>query len=188
MKISDLNKSSENHLLNLIKDGNQLAFRQVYDMYWDRLYIYTYNILNDQWLTEDVLHEVFTNIWIRRKKAEIKNLKSYLFNSVRNRALIKIRDDKFTELDEYIIEKLSISPEIEKQFDSNELKRTIENAIKDLPSRCKTIFQMSKFQDYSNSEIASHFNISNRTVENQISLALKHLRNKLGNFMFFLFF
>ncbi|MEO1010427.1 MAG: RNA polymerase sigma-70 factor [Bacteroidota bacterium] len=181
MAKQNLQELPDDQLFALVKAGNQLAFKQIYHKYWEGLYIYAHNILNDKWLSEDVLHEVFTNVWTNREKTEIHNLKSYLFNAVRNRALLKIRAHKFTELDEKIVSNLKLPPQIEQQFDHNDLKHTIDVAAKELPPRCRAIFYMSKFHNYSTAEIANHFNISQRTVENQISLALRHLRGQLGN-------
>ena len=188
MEAEKLNTPADPTLFSLVKQGNQIAFKQVYDKYWDRLYIYCYKILNDTWLVEDVLHEVFTQIWIRKEELEITNLKSYLFNAVRNRALLKIRDDKFTKLDEAILGKLELIPEIEQEFDKNDTILAINRASKELPDRCRDIFYMNKIQHYSSAEIAKHFNISQRTVENQISLALKHLRKELGTTLIVLLF
>ncbi len=184
LEANNLKNSPDPVLITLVQQGNQLAFKQLYHNYWDKLYAYSFNILNDTWLTEDVLHEVFTQIWVKREDLEILNLKSYLFNAVRNRALLKIRNDKFTILDDLIINKLEFSPEIEQQFDKNDTVLAIEHAAKKLPARCRAIFYMSKFHNYSSAEIANHFNISQRTVENQISLALKHLRKELGTALF----
>ncbi|SFC69072.1 RNA polymerase sigma-70 factor, ECF subfamily [Zunongwangia mangrovi] len=188
MEAEKLNISTDPTLFSLVKQGNQIAFKQVYDKYWDRLYMYCFKILNDTWLVEDVLHEVFTQIWIRKEELEITNLKSYLFNAVRNRALLKIRDDKFTKLDEAIVGKLELIPEIEQEFDKNDTILAINRASKELPDRCRDIFYMNKIQHYSSAEIAKHFNISQRTVENQISLALKHLRKELGTTLIILLF
>ncbi|WBL27020.1 RNA polymerase sigma factor [Zunongwangia sp. HGR-M22] len=188
MEAQKINNANDLALLASIKQGNQLAFKEVYDHYWERLYIYCFKILNDTWLAEDVLHEVFTQIWIRKEELEINNLKSYLFNAVRNRALLKIRDNKFTKLDEAIVSKLELIPEVEQKFDKNDTILAINRASKELPDRCRDIFYMSKIQHYSSAEIASHFNISQRTVENQISLALKHLRKELGTTLIILLF
>ncbi|GLB50300.1 RNA polymerase sigma-70 factor [Neptunitalea lumnitzerae] len=175
-----LNELDDTSIIQLTKQGNQLAFNQVYYRYWEGLYAYALNILKDNWLVEDVLHEVFTNIWLKRENLEITNLKSYLFTAVRNRSLLKLRATKLTELDEKIIEKLKHSSEVELDHDYKELIEAINTSAKKLPQRCRDIFYMNKFQHYSSSEIAVYFNISQRTVENQISLALKHLRNELG--------
>lgn len=167
-----------------MSEGNQLAFRQIYLRYWERLYTFVRNILNDDGLTEDVLHEVFTNIWAKRDQTKIQNLKSYLFNAVRNHSLNTIRNDRFTEFDEFIVGQLVMPAGVEQELDKVDTVSAIERAAKKLPARCRAIFYMSKFQHYSTTEIATHFNISHRTVENQISLALKHLRTELGTTMF----
>ena len=167
---------------------NQFAFNQIYSKYWEHLYGYTFNILNDKGLVEDVLHDVFIQIWVKRSSIAVTNLKAYLFNAARNTALTKIRDDKFTVLDEVIISKLDFSPEVEQQFDKTDTALAIEEATRKLPARCRAIFYMSKFYNYTPEEIAYHFNISQRTVNNQISLALKHLRKELGTALFLALF
>lgn len=179
-----LKNSSDATLLRMLGKGNSLAFQQVYLNYWESLYAYAVNILNDRALAEDVLHEVFMQVWAKRATLKVENLKPYLFNAVRNKALTKIRDDKFTTLDEALISRLDLIPEVERAFDRIDTTRAIQEAAQKLPARCRTIFYMNKFQEYSVEEIAVHFNISTRTVHNQLSLALKHLREELGAAVF----
>ena len=181
MNKRNFDNQSDSELLALMKEGNQLSFNEIYNRYWERLYVYVYKILNDKWLTEDTLQEVFTNIWVNKDQVNILNLKSYLFNAVRNRALLKIRKAKLTKIDEQIIKKLNRTPAVEQNINQRDLKYRVEMAIKDLPARCKSIFYMNKFDHYSVDEIATHYKISRRTVQNQISLALKHLKKELGD-------
>ncbi|WP_422082935.1 RNA polymerase sigma factor [Ulvibacterium sp.] len=176
----DFQELSDDKLLSLIKEGNQMAFQSVYQKYWEGLYASVINILKDKGLTEDVLHEVFVKIWTRREELEIRNLKSYLFKAARNNALLKIRNRRFIEMHEEVIAKLSFNPIAYQKLAHGDLKKRIEQASKSLPKRCRTIFFMSRYQEYSISEIAEHFNISHRTVENQLHIALKHLRQSLG--------
>lgn len=178
---------SENELLILFNKGNQLAFNEVYNRFWKRLYAYVHNILNDHMLTEDVLQEVFTNIWAKKGQLEIKDLKSYLFNSVRNRAISKIRRNRFSKIHEEAIENLSLPSEVEQQLAYNDLRCAIDQETQKLPKRCRTIFYLSRYQHYSISEIANQLDISHRTVENQLYRALKHLRSTLGNIISLVF-
>lgn len=180
MNERNFDNQSDSELLSLMKGGDQLSFNKIYDRYWERLYVYTYKILNDKWLTEDTLQDVFINIWTNKERTNIVNLKSYLYNAVRNRALIKLRRDKLTKIDEQIIKRLNLTPVIEQNINRKDLEHRVEVAIKVLPARCKSIFYMNKFQHYSVDEIALHYNISRRTVQNQISIALKHLKKELG--------
>lgn len=183
-----MHKLSDEKLISLIIEGNKLAFHQLYNKYWEPLYLYTYKILNDKQLTEDTLHEVFTKIWYNRKQLNIKNAKSYLFKSVRNKSLTKIRDNKFTSFDEKTIATLPLTSACDENIIYHDLKATILKKTALLPPRCKDIFIMNKLEHYSVDEIAKHFNISKRTVENQISLAVKYLKRQLGSTVFSLLF
>lgn len=176
----NLKEITDKQLLSLIKEGNQLAFDQMYNRYWKRLFVYTYNILNDEGYAEDTLQEVFIKIWVKKNELDIQNLKSYLFNAVRNNAISKIRKEKLSVAQEGIIDNLVVPSQIEQNLNRDDLKKTIEKAVINLPTRCKAIFYMSRYQNYTIQEIASHFKISHRTVENQLHLALKHIRKVIN--------
>lgn len=188
MELENFNSLTDIQLLSLVKKGNQLAFNQIYHKYWKRLYSYTYNIMNDEGDTEDVLQETFINIWVKRKELKIENLKSYLYNAVRNNAISKLRKDHLSQFQENLIDNITIEASIEEQLDEIDLKKSIEMEINKLPTRCREIFKMSRYQNYSIKEISKHFNITHRTVENQLHLALKHLRNNLENIISIVFF
>lgn len=159
-----------------------MAFNAIYNRYWKVLYSYIYNILNDKGLTEDSLQDVFYAIWIKRDDLQITSLKSYLFNAARNNAISKIRKKKFTLLQENILEDfyVTIQADAEQNLGVQDLKSTIHQILKSLPKRCRSIFYLSRYHNITIQEIAIHFNISHRTVENQLHLALKHLKSNLG--------
>lgn len=179
--ISSLSNLSDQQLLKLVKADNNLAFHGIYNRYWKRLLTYTTKILNDQSLAEDVLQDVFTKLWLNRHEVKIENLESYLFVAVKNKSISLFRKVKFTPLDEDIIENLlPHNIEADASLISNELEAGIFETIKKLPKRCRDIFYLSKFKNYSNEEIAQYYNISRRTVENQLYIAVKHLRLNLS--------
>ncbi|MDN3593906.1 RNA polymerase sigma factor [Zunongwangia endophytica] len=179
MVSKQIDQENDVQLLALIKKNNQLAFNRLYNKYWKRLFIYTANILNDKELAQDVLHDVFSTLWIKKDELEIESLEKYLFVAAKNKSISQFRKVKFTELDLSIIEKLSLKPEIETNLDFIDLKTVLNEVTQSLPARCREIFYMSKYNYYSNQEIAQHFNISQRTVENQLYLALKHIKHSL---------
>lgn len=186
MRSNDINTLDDTQLLILVQNGNNLAFNQLYERYWKRLLSYTLNILNDKGLAEDVVHEIFTNLWIKRNSLNISSFENYLFVSAKNRCISLFRKVQFTELDENLMTNLSFAPAIDEGINNYDLKIVIENATKDLPSRCRDIFYMSRYDEYSNLEIANYFKISQRTVENQLYLALKHLRTVINKSIYFL--
>lgn len=186
MTPKNLEKISDTRLLILVKEGNELAFRQIYNRYWHPLYTYALNILEDKGLTEDTIQEVFIKIWTNRETTQIERLKNYLFNAVRNNALLKIRDNKFSDLNEQIVSTLSLTPEGEQKLNLEDLTFLIEDAASHLPEKRREIFIMSRLQNYSITEIADFFNISHRSVENQLYLASKELRSALRKTLNFL--
>ena len=180
MKRDKLDRKSDQKIIELIRQNNQSAFNQLYEKYWKTLYQYTFRILGEATVTEDVLQEVFTNIWIKRHDLDIQNLGGYLANACRNNALTKIRRARFTPLQEEVIQNLTLEPEIEAYLDLKELNQVIGDASEGLPARCREIFYMSRYQQLSNTEISEKLKISPRTVENQISRALRHIRSAIN--------
>lgn len=181
---SSIGELENDQLVALFREGNKLAFTEIYNRYWKKLFNYTYNILNDRDLAEDVLQDVFTRVWDIRERTEIHNLKAYLFNACRNNAISKIRQARLTKFQEEMIESLSLRPEAEINLDFDDLRQTIDKAAEGLPDRCREIFYMSRIQHLSIQEIAEKLNISHRTVENQLGIALKHLRLSLSDPLF----
>lgn len=180
---------SDQQLLKLIRDDNTMAFNCIYTKYWKRLLIYTTKILNDQSLAEDVLQDVFTKLWLKRQELNINNLESYLFVAVKHKSISLFRKIKFTQLDEKIIENLMPhNVETDAHIISNELEESVLKSMKKLPKRCRDIFYLSKFKNYSNEEIAQHYKISRRTVENQLYIAVKQLRLNLSKVISVIFF
>lgn len=176
-----LENLSDNQLLVLVKQGNEMAFNCIYNRYWKKLLIYSTKILNDQSLAEDILQDIFTKLWLNRNQSEIENLESYLFIAAKHKAISFFRKTKFTDFDEVIMDGfLSQEIQADSEIIKNELEEKIFDIVKNLPKRCKDIFYMSKFENYSNSEIAQHYNISKASVENQLYIAVKYLRIKLS--------
>ena len=175
---------TDDELLLLMKEGNKLAFDQIYTKYWRELFGYAFNILNEKQLAEDVIHEIYTYLWLNRNSIEIKFLKSYLFKAVRNKSLSFMNKVNFTDLDVAIIGSLSVMPEIDDLLEEQDLKLAIEEAVDELPQKSRVIFYMSRYQEYSNQEIAQHLNISKRTVENQLSMVVKHVKSSIKKVRF----
>lgn len=175
-------------IIRQIKAGNENTYRQLFDEHYLRLVNISYKIVGDIDDARESVQSVFVRIYENRETLEIKtNLKAYLNRSVVNASInLKNQKSKFVSIERNDID----------QFDSIEFQDLIEEAeseskiwetINELPDQCKRVFLMSRFQDISNQEIASKLDISKRTVETQISKALKFLRPKLLIFIILLF-
>lgn len=168
-------------LLKLIKQGDQLAFRHLFYQYVDALERFSIYYINDREKAQELVLDVFTYIWEHRERFEIKlTIKAYLFQAVKNKSFTYIRDKKPTVfLDDVYLNEVGHEESIGIEMD--ELSRLIEEAVSLLPAKCLEIFRKSREENLTNKEIAKELNISEKTVEGQITIALKKIKTFLGD-------
>lgn len=163
-------------LLGHIKNGSEHHFKELFTAYWSRLYSLACNALDSSEDAQDVVQEIFIDIWKRREKLEVENIGAYLFKCVSYGIARKLKhtiNNRTEELFEAIMEESDLSSEIVLR----DLVQYVEGKIEMLPDRCKEIFKLSRFDQLSNKEIADKLNVSIRTVENQIHRATKILKS-----------
>lgn len=158
------------------------AFEKLFREFFPPLLSFARKILVDEDDAREVVHQVFINLWEKRDKIDLStSLKSYLFTSVHNRSLNVIRDRKKFSLEE--VPEMAGEWDVSTQIESMELEEKINEAIASLPEKCRQIFELNRFDGLKYSEIAIQLNISVKTVENQMSKALKILREKLLKYL-----
>nr|WP_299381702.1 RNA polymerase sigma-70 factor [Allomuricauda sp.] len=170
-------------LLRRLKLNDEKALTELYDRYWDSAYISAYQALRDKKICEDVIQELFVDIWNRRKKLKIKTtFKSYFFTCVRYQVFAQIRKrenvvrtDLFENLDQRIHHNC---PETEYVY--HELEERINTTVALLPKKCREVFMLSRNEQLTHSEISDRLHISTKTVENHLTKALKILRKSVG--------
>lgn len=179
-----MEEENEDVLLDKLATNDWSAMNLIFNKYYKTVYYSALRILSDMSIADDISQEVFIDLWSKRTEIKVQtNLEAYLRKMAVNKSLNYIRDNK----------KLSFSVELDNQQSSNEpdyiqnenfreIKELLYNAIDKLPPQCKIIFVLSRFEDYSNKMIAQHLDISIKTVENQMTKALKILRNVSDNF------
>lgn len=174
-------------LLNLIKKGDKIAFKYIFDSYFVSLCRFINIYLDNNEETEELALDIFTYLWEHRKELEIKlSFKAYLFQAARNRCLNALRDRKWVvSLDETLQE--SLQDKDYPAMEMEELNNLIQEAICALPDKCREVFLKSRQENMSNQEIAENMNISVKTVEAQITKALKRIKNFLGEGYSYLF-
>lgn len=162
------------------------AFEQIYELYWSDLYNYAYNILRDKGVCEEIIQETFFSMWTKREQLQISHsLKSYLFTAVKFQTINYIRSEKVKR--DYAanyasFKKMNFDNSNEEHMHLTDLKGLIENEVSKLPEKCQEIFRMSRNEHQSIKNIADLMNISHKTVENQLTKALRQLRSSLGQF------
>lgn len=170
------------HFPTLIKIKPEKALEQLYTEYYDKMCKQVYLIIKDSIVAEDIVQEVFMEVW--KKKDEIVILSSteaYLRRACRNRTLNYIRDHQVKwEEESRLADKADPAFTTEDYLDAEDLNKKIQDVImSDLPEKCGIVFSLSRYEDMSYAEISKELNISTKTVEHQISKALRILREKL---------
>lgn len=171
---------SDTDLWALIVSGNYRAFTALYERHWLKLYKTAQKYCSDNEVCEEMLHDLFVTIWNRREHLRILDVGQYLKVAIRHQVyayqkkIIKLE----IEYREYIND-IPMHPEFNKGYEkilSDDLEMVLQGQLSTLPQRCREIFLLSRKDHLSNLEIAEKLGISKRSVENQITAALKHLR------------
>ncbi|MCC9065344.1 RNA polymerase sigma-70 factor [Flavobacterium piscisymbiosum] len=182
--------SNSDHI-NFIRNGNEAAFEKIFKMYFKNLHAFAYTFMKDTDIAEEIVQNVFFRIWEKKDQLQIDDsLKAYLYRSVHNESLNHIKHLKVKNSFQlqYSDHMESSDPDASSNMMASELENDIQKAINELPQQCRTIFQMSRFEQLKYQQIADQLNISIKTVENQMGKALRVLRTKLVEYLPFLLF
>lgn len=168
-------------LLKLIKQGDQIAFKHLFYQYVDSLERFITYYIHDREKSQELILDIFTYIWENRQQFEIKlTLKAYLFQAARNKAFTYIRDKKVPVYIEDL-QQVEVGENFNSDLEVQELHQLIQEAVCLLPDKCREIFRKSRGENLTNKEIAEQLQISEKTVEGQITIALKKIRAYLGD-------
>lgn len=184
-----INGIKEKVLIRRFIKGDHTAFELLFRFYYPGMVIFTSNIVLNNEDAEEIVQDFFVKLWSKRNLInDTSSLKNYLFTSVKNRAVNFLKKQQLNrkvtdKLEEMVSTDQLYNPDL---FILSELQTKINNACGKLQPRTREIFSLSRFKGLSNDEIADQLNISKRTVETQISKALKVLREELKDYLFLL--
>lgn len=176
----------------LLQINNQREFQTIYHQHFNGLANYAYAVLKDKDAAKDVVQDVFLDLWNKRASLEIKtSLEAYLVRAVKFKSIDFIRKDKTKQ--QYVANMtpstIPITEDNQGEDEQRvEQKKRLAYAIAQLPTKCRQVFLLSRLNGYTYKEIAAEMDISTKTVENQISRALKLLRQKLSDLMILVLF
>lgn len=172
----------QENLIQRLKKGEELAYKQLVNLYTDKLFSYVVSLSGDYALAKDIVQEVFISTFEKRKKLdENYSIQGFLFRLAYNKFINSYHNKKSIDKlkEKYIITLNQIMVEIADKDDFNNKLSQIKSSIDKLPEKCKEIFVMSKREGFTNNEIAKVLNISPKTVETQISIAFSKIRKDL---------
>ena len=163
--------------------SDEKAFKQFMNLYSGRLYRFAFSFLKNKQVAEEVVADVFFRIWLKRTNlSNIENIKAYLFKAIYNTALNYLDEAsrrKAVSLDEMEVDldMDRICPET--KLINKELKGKIDQAVESLPPRCKLIYKLAKVEQMKYKEIAGLLEISVKTIDNQLAIAIKKIGEEI---------
>lgn len=174
---SDYSKFSDQDLIKAISDSDNQAFRALFDRYYKLMLGTAINIIKDVDAAKDAVQEVFLQLWKKRDSLNINSsLESYLKRAAINRCLNAINREKRFEDEEVLHTHVESSPDAQEILEAKDMEQIIDRALQKVPERSRIIFKMKRQEGLSLKEIAEQLDISPKTVENQITKALKILK------------
>ena len=182
----------DDYFLQLFKEGNDSAFEKVFKAEYNRIIGFCQQFMGDKDLAKSLTQDAFVKLWLNRGKIEsINGIRSFLYTSAKTDCLNSIRHQKVIsnyhdhqlqikegELNREILESFDFD-----QLELNELEKMINQSIRELPEKCRLVFMLSRFEGKKNSEIAAELDISIKSVEANMTRALKSLRVKLAEYL-----
>jgi RNA polymerase sigma-70 factor (ECF subfamily) len=183
---------SNNTLITKLSQGDAREFEALFKLYYTKLTLFSNRFVNDLSISEEIVADVFAFLWEKGHEVIFStSVSSYLFKMVQNRSLNYLKHQKIENLYVAYLEKNNLFDEVrstvENGYEEKELALQINAAINTLPEKCREIFVLSRFSDMKYKEIASQLNISPKTVERQVSIALEKLRQTLKHVTYLLF-
>ncbi|MFC3197159.1 RNA polymerase sigma factor [Parapedobacter deserti] len=176
-------------LWEAVANGDGTAFSLLFDRYWPIVYKTVFSYIKDGAQSEEITHDIFLNLWRGRHTFQILSFRAYLLAGARYHVYRFMKSAKASTV-KYIDNWDQISvPKVAnagaEKIATDEWETDIAGLLADLPARCREIFLLSRKENLSNDEIADRLGISKRSVENQITRALKHLRVQLKTLTYF---
>ena len=173
----------DNDLILLMKQGDSKAFTEIYDRYWNVLYNKAYQRIHNKEQAQDIVQNIFTDLWNRRECLKIENLQAYLHTAVRYQVFKLIERKPQSYFIEHF-EELIVSPvHTDDLLLEKEVQNIIQLWIAALPSKRKEIFVQHYINNRSTKEIAQRLHVSTKTVQNQLHTASQSLRLRIAHFL-----
>jgi RNA polymerase sigma-70 factor (ECF subfamily) len=169
----------EQKLIEGLRDGDEATYQLVFRKHYENLCKYAYTIVKDADDAKDVVQALFMKMWEKKDGLVITNtLKAYLYKAVHNLCINKLEHKK-VRLKFQSRDHSRIAEAQQPEVFPDELELKIKTIIQNLPPQCRTIFMMSRYEEMKYAEIAAALGISVNTIENQVSKALRILRDNL---------
>ncbi len=178
-------KDKEQELLELVSGGSRDAFRLLFDAYYPKVFGFMRGILPSEEDASDLAQELFIKVWLMRSALpDIVSFNSYLYRMSLNMSINFVRRNRPSFAD--LLSDIPYDPMLEEALDMKAKEALVASVIRGMPRKRRRVFVLSRMEHRSNEEISRLLNISKKTVENHLNLALRELRTALPMSAFFL--
>jgi RNA polymerase sigma-70 factor, ECF subfamily len=179
------------HFIELLAKRDESAFETIFKDNFKKLQSYAITIVGDENVAEEMVQNVFFKLWDRSEKINIlSSIAAYLYRAVYNESCNYLKHQKvkqsFLNYSKHAMSDIS-TEKASKKVLVTELEQRIKNALNDLPEQCRTVFQLSRFEELKYQQIADTLGVSIKTVEAQMGKALRIMRVKLVDYLPLLF-
>jgi RNA polymerase sigma-70 factor (ECF subfamily) len=184
---------TETQLIEKIKNGDDVAFKVIYNKYFPRLYYFIYEFIRMDDIAENIVHDTFATFWEKRHtlRGDL-NISSYLYSVAKNNCLYRLRDQRYRQkifasgsLDgKELVQNLKALDSVDTSIlVFHEIEQIIEKTLEGLSPQCKKVFMLSRFEGMKNREIAEELNITTKAVEGHITKSLKIFKTALKDYL-----
>lgn len=172
-----MSNTTDEKLIEAISKDDYISYNKLFERYYGRLCQYVYSLLMDKSDTEDVVQELFLNIWKNRERIEIKeNVGGYLYGMAKHLALNHLRSKVYFNNLSETQDQLSYE---DNRVESEEFRIVLYGCIDHLPDRCKEVLLLHRIKGLKQKEISEKLDISVKTIKNQIWISLQKLKRCL---------
>lgn len=175
---------SDDELLIFLRQGEPWAFEEIFLRHWHKLYLIAYSKIGSHAEAEEIVQNIFSSLWEKRKTLIIANLAGYLHMAVRNRIINQIRG-KITHRRfwEYYRQFIPVTKETEDTVMFDDLSDAVEVAVNRLPEKSRQVFRLNRLEGKSVTEIANLLKLSEKAIEYHLTKSIKQLRVHLKDFI-----
>ena len=175
---------TDDALIQLLVEDDLGAFEETYNRYWKRLYSMAYKRIRIREASEELVQDIFTSLWVNRKKVTVQSLSYYLLTAMKYKVINYLRHEMVKS--NYVLREKELASLLDNSTEENvllnDLELALDHEITKLPAACQTVFKLSRQQNLSMKQVANQLGISEKTVENQLGKAYKVLRTNLKHF------
>lgn len=176
-----MNDLEENkHLLAKIKTNDAKAFEVLYLKFWNRLFQFAVQKIKNEDASNEIVQDIFVDIWERRTTLQVENIESYLFSATKYKIIAFFKEVVLESVEDLEI----IDNQTNYQIWYNDFDEQLQSHIDQLPEKTKEIFILNRIEGKTAKEIAEQLQIPERTVEYHITQSLRYLRSKLQDYLY----